>query len=81
MKSFVTNKNYKKYVSLSEGKKSLVLNEKAIEEEEKKDGFFGVLTNVKEKSACELMFNYKELWRIEDAFGELKWTLRASPLS
>ena len=39
-----------------------------------------MLTNVKEKSACELMFNYKELWRIEDAFGELKWTLRARPV-
>ena len=80
VKSFVTNKNYKKYVSLSEGKKTPVLNEKAIEEEEKKDGFFGVLTNVREKSACELMFNYKELWRIEDAFGELKGTLRARPV-
>ena len=61
-------------------KKTPVLNEKAIEEEEKKDGFFGVLTNVREKSACELMFNYKELWRIEDAFGELKGTLRARPV-
>ena len=32
--------------------------------------FFGVLTNVKDLSADEVITSYKELWKIEDAFGE-----------
>lgn len=80
MKSFVTNKNYKKYVCLDEGKKTPILNQEVIKEEERRDGFFGVVTNVKKMPASELVSNYKELWRIEDAFGELKGTLKARPV-
>ena len=78
---FVTNSNYKKYVSFPEDRKgSCCLNEEAIREEEKKDGFFGIVTNAKRMSAEELVSNYKELWRVEDAFGEIKGTLRARPV-
>ena len=47
---------------------------------ERKDGFFAIVTNVKDKSSLELFQQYKELWRIEDTFGELKGTLKARPV-
>ena len=42
--------------------------------------FFGVLTNVKDLSADEVITSYKELWKIEDAFGEFKGYLKARPV-
>ncbi len=51
-----------------------------IEKESTKDGFFAVLTNVKDLNASSIIMNYKELWKIEDAFGELKGTLKARPV-
>lgn len=79
-KTFVTNRNYQKYLmGLSEGEKPC-LNEKAIAEEAVKDGFFGVVTNVTGMTAQEIVINYKNLWRIEDAFGEIKGTLKARPV-
>ena len=57
-----------------------MLNEQAIHEDEKKDGFFGILTNVKDLSTQAVVLQYKDLWKIEDAFGEIKGpTLRARP--
>jgi len=78
-KSFVTNSNYRKYVHIpSSGK--CELNEEAIKEETKKDGFFGVITNVASMSAKEIVTNYKQLWKIEDAFGEIKGSLKTRPV-
>jgi transposase len=78
-KAFVSNKNYQKYLTgLDDGKPEL--NEKAIEGQAHKDGFFGIVTNVKDLSAEKIVTNYKELWKIEDAFGELKGTLKARPI-
>lgn len=78
VKSFVTNENYKKYI-LIEGKLPL-LNVKAIEEESRKDGFFAVITNVKNMTASQIVLQYKQLWRIEDAFGEVKGTFKTRPI-
>ena len=69
--SFVSNKGYKKYVCIPEGQRP-ILNEKLIKEEEKKDGFFGVLTNVKDIDAGEIVMEYKQLWKI-DMLLDLKW--------
>lgn len=78
-KKFVSNSNYQKFVSgLDKG--SPQLNHEAIWEDEKKDGFFGIVTNVKNLSPKEIILNYKELWKIEDAFGELKGTLKTRPV-
>ena len=76
---FVTNRNYKKYV-MGQDKESPVLNEKAIEEEARRDGFFGVLTSVRSMSAKEILLQYKDLWKVEEAFREIKGTLRARPV-
>ena len=79
--SFVSNKGYKKYVKLASDKNQKPeLNKKQIEEEAKKDGFFAVLTNVTDMEADSIIMNYKELWKIEDAFGELKGNLKARPV-
>jgi transposase len=41
---------------------------------------FGIIKNVKEVSALEIIMHYKQLWHIEDAFGEIKGTLKARPV-
>lgn len=80
VKAFVTNKTYQRYVvGLNDGKE-FKLNEKAIAEDATRDGYFGVVTNVADMSAKEIIDNYKTLWIVEDAFGELKGTLRARPI-
>ena len=78
-KKLITNRNYKKYVKI-EGEDKCELNHKAIAEEAAKDGFFGVITNVKSMSATEIVTNYKQLWKVEDAFGEIKGTLKTRPM-
>lgn len=57
-----------------------MLDETKIADAAKKDGFFAIVTNLKDKTGAELLAQYKELWRIEDAFGEFKGTLKARPI-
>jgi transposase len=78
-KKFITNRAYKKYI-LVKKESECALNQEVINNEKKKDGFFGIITNVKAMSAAEIVSNYKELWRIEDAFGEMKGTLKSRPM-
>ena len=78
-KSFVTNRNYQKYLIILDDKKP-AMNQKAIDEQAIKDGFFGIITNVKNMTAKEIVFNYKQLWKIEDSFGELKGSLKSRPI-
>lgn len=79
-KDFVSNKTYQRYVSgLTEGKE-LILNEVAIAEDATRDGYFGVVTNVESMSAQKIVENYKALWIIEDAFGEIKGNLKSRPV-
>lgn len=78
-KKLITNRNYKKYVKI-QGDDQCELNHKAIAEEASKDGFFGVITNVTSMSPAEIVANYKQLWKVEDAFGEIKGTLKTRPM-
>ena len=39
-----------------------------------------VITNVKNISATEAVTNYKQLWKIEDAFGGMKGLLKSRPI-
>jgi hypothetical protein len=36
----------------------------------------GIITNVKDVNALDFVVHYKQLWHIEDAFGEIKGTLK-----
>lgn len=79
-KAFVSNTNYQKFVTgLDEGGTPRI-NQEAVYAAAKKDGFFGIVTNVKDISAWDAVTNYKELWKIEDAFGEIKGTLKTRPV-
>lgn len=79
-KDFVTNTTYQRYVTGLKDNKEFTLNEMAIAEDAAHDGYFGVVTNVANMSAQEIVKNYKTLWIIEDAFGEIKGNLRARPI-
>jgi transposase len=79
-KTFVSNRNYQRFLTgLSDGETPKI-NDMAIAQDAKRDGFFGVLTNVKYFTAKEVVVNYKQLWAIEDAFGEIKGNLKARPV-
>lgn len=78
--TFISHPSYRRYVRI-EGENRVVLNEDAIQEDSRRDGFFGILTNVRDLSAQEILIRYKELWKIEDAFGQIKGnTLKARPI-
>lgn len=79
LQKLVTHSSYRKYVR-EETKAKLVLNEDAIAGEAKRDGFFGIVTNIRDLKAGDIVANYKTLWEVEDAFGELKGTLKARPV-
>lgn len=78
-KCFVSNRNYRKYLrGLKTG--PIELDEALIAEDARKDGFFGIITNAKKLSSRDILSYYKHLWIIEDAFGEIKGTLKARPV-
>lgn len=79
-KDFITNKTYQRYVVGLNDNKEFTLNEKAIAEDATREGYFGVVTNVVNMSAKEIIKNYKMLWIVEDAFGEFKGNLRSRPV-
>jgi transposase len=79
-KAFVSNKNYQKFLTGLDAGDTPALNLAAIEADAKKDGFFAIVTNVTDLGPTELVMNYKELWKIEDAFGEIKGTLKSRPI-
>lgn len=79
--SLISHKGFKRYLKTTQ-KGRVAINQEAIDQETKRDGLFGILTNtsVEELSAREILTRYKELWKIEDAFSEIKGTLEARPM-
>ncbi|MBI4801618.1 MAG: hypothetical protein HY796_03745 [Elusimicrobia bacterium] len=80
-KQFVTHKGYRQFLKgLSEG--TPTLDEQAIAGAQKRAGFFGVLTNVSAKVLRDedVYSRYKDLWHVEDAFGEIKGPLETRPM-
>ena len=78
-RDFISNSNYKKYIVYPSSKGKAVLNKEAIKREEEKDGFFGIITNTDLKPT-DIIMNYKQLWKIENSFRELKGTLQTRPM-
>ena len=79
-KDFVSNSNYKKYIIHPKSKGKPTLNKSAIDQSEKTDGFFGIITNTDKLSSEEIIMNYKQLWKVENSFRELKGTLKTRPM-
>lgn len=80
-KQFVTHKGYRQFLKgLNEGTPQL--DEEAIAASRRRDGFFGVLSNVgADKLRDEELYDrYKDLWHVEDAFGEIKGPLKTRPM-
>jgi len=79
-KTFVSNANYRYFLKGLDKGQTPVIDEAKVAEAAKKDGFFAIVTNVHHKSGTELFAQYKQLWHVEDVFGELKGTLKARPV-
>ena len=80
-KQFVTHKGYRQFLQgLNEG--TPMVDEQAIAAARERDGFFGVLTNVPVTTLRdeEVYDRYRDLWRVEDAFGEIKGPIQTRPM-
>ncbi|MDE0119603.1 MAG: transposase [Bdellovibrionales bacterium] len=56
------------------------LNEQKIKEDSKWDGLHGVVTNIDNQSAHQLLTRYRQLWKIEEAFRVCKHSLKMRPV-
>lgn len=78
IKSLIPNYGTKRYVTVEKTK--VTLNEQKIKEESLWDGFHGIITNIEDQTAKELLSRYRQLWRIEEAFRVCKHTLKMRPI-
>ena len=63
-----------------QAKSKLSLNLEKIEEEEKYDGYYAIVTSELDKTDEEIIDIYRELWRIEETFRITKSELEARPV-
>lgn len=80
IKKVISNGGYKKYTNVKEGS-LLTINEKAIEEDAKWDGFHGIaVSNSAKLSIEQALARYRDLWQVEEAFRIAKCTLKTRPI-
>lgn len=73
----VGNKGYRKYLKMD--RDTVSLNEEKINEEEKFDGKWVLITNA-DVSAEQVAFTYKKLWQVEQVFRDMKSVLDTRPI-
>lgn len=78
-KSLLSNFGYKKYVQVT-GEVTVGINEEKIAADAQWDGLFGVITNLKEMPAEEVLTQYHGLWQIEQCFRLSKHDLKIRPV-
>lgn len=78
-KSLLSNYGYKKYISI-EGKATIKIKEDKIKEAEKWDGLHGILTNISDMKASQILSHYKGLWQVEETFRISKHNLQMRPI-
>lgn len=78
-KQLVPNYGYQKFLKM-EGEGKLLMDEEKILEEEKWDGFHGVITNAVDMTVAELLGHYRRLWIIEESFRIHKHNLSVRPI-
>jgi len=76
-KELIGNSAYRKYVTVE--KDAVSLDERKIAAEQRYDGKYVLLTNT-DLSPKETALAYKELWRVERAFREIKSFLEIRPM-
>jgi transposase len=80
IKKVICNGGYKKFTNVKKGS-LLSINEKAIEEDQKWDGFHGIaVSNASKLTDGEALSRYRDLWRVEEAFRVAKCTLKTRPI-
>lgn len=77
-KEHINNRGYNKFLFLT-GEITITLDEKKIKEDAMWDGLKGYITNTR-LSPKTIVENYRELWRIEQAFRISKTDLRIRPI-
>ncbi len=78
-KSLINNYGYKKYISM-DGSAQIGLNKDKLLEESKWDGLHGVITNLHDREAKEVLAHYRGLWEIEESFRISKHDLKVRPI-
>jgi transposase len=78
-KTLISNYGYKKYITV-EGDANIKLDESKLAEEAKWDGLHGVITNLQDKKAQEILAHYRGLWEIEESFRISKHDLKVRPI-
>ena len=76
-KELIKNRGYKKYLRVKQG--SIELNEEKIKEDKRYDGRYVLKTNTGLKTE-EVVLAYKELWKIERVFRDLKSQFEIQPI-
>lgn len=79
IKKLITNQGVKKYTKTDNASK-VVINEEKILEDMMWDGFHGVITNIKNDCAEDIVARYARLWVIEDSFRVNKHILKIRPI-
>jgi len=77
-KEHINNRGYNKFLKLH-GEIQIELDEEKINEAARWDGLKGYLTNTNH-SATKVIDNYRQLWRVEEAFRISKTDLRIRPV-
>lgn len=70
---------YKALIKMPKGKGQPELNREKIEQARRWAGYYAVCTNLKTKTAQDIVRIYRNLWQIEDCFRVSKTTLQARP--
>ncbi len=80
IKKVICNGGYKKFTDVKSGS-LLSINEKAIEEDAKWDGFHGIaVSNSSGLTVEQALSRYRDLWHVEEAFRVAKCTLKTRPI-
>ena len=78
--AYVKNLSFVKETGEVSNAKSLSLNLKKIEEEEKYDGYYSIVTSEKELTDKQIRDIYRGLWKIEESFKIIKSEFKARPV-
>jgi hypothetical protein len=78
--AYVKNIEYDKSTGEITNGSTLILDTDKIEDEEKYDGYYAIVTSERYMSAGEIVSNYRGLWEIEETFQITKSDLNARPV-
>jgi transposase len=79
LKQLIPNYGYQKFLK-TEGEGQLLIDEEKLLEEEKWDGFHGLITNAVDATVSEILGHYRRLWVIEESFRIQKHNLSVRPI-